>query len=338
LRDVHETKVTMGIFGDFDVRLDPWEVEYGPEFPLNVTDEQNAEEVVLDVEVPASEWKPIIPSSPDAFSTLFFVDGVRRIEARLLVSKNEQLCHGAFGSAAVGAVRVTSAGARCETTLIDRIVAFGSGVMLPEPIRIAQALVYEPATWPEPEVDGPLRAVQKRMRDVEEAVVRRLGENEEALVIADGPLSYEHPVNGSVLGYIKRVHNLYLPTKYLSVVSALPIGGRTPLFVLIHMKRGRYSWFQRIGAKYPGDSNFSGIVRMEVSTQVGVAAARRLADSAAQILPRFVPTRGRDPRAPQNLLPIGALESHLRRCLGDSRLARRRIQSLIASEARNAGL
>jgi hypothetical protein len=140
-------------------------------------------------------------------------------------------------------------------------------------------------------------------------------------------------VKGAVLGFIKRVHNLYLPTSHWQTVICLSVGQRTPLFVLSEMKRGMYSWFQRIGARHPGDSDFSGIVRMEVSTHVGKEDACRLADSAASLLPRFVPSRGRDPRAPQNLLPIGALETHLRRCLGDSRLTRRRIQSLIASEA-----
>lgn len=323
----------MGLFGDYDVRLDPWEVEYGPEFPLDVSDDANGDQVILDVELPADGWQPIAPVNVAAFETLYFVDGVRRIEARLLVRDRERLCHGAFGSAAIGSAVITAGGARCETTMIERIAVLGSGAILPGPIAVAPALVYEPASWPDAEVDGPLRAVQKRMRDVEEGLVRRVAENDEALVIADGPLSYEHPVMGNVLGYIKRVFNLYLPSKYLSIVSSLAIGQRTPLFVLSKMKRGRFSWFQRIGVTYPGDSDFSGIVRMEVASQVGEATARRLADAAASMLPRFVPPRGRDPRAPQNLLPIGALESHLRRCLGDSRLARRRIQSLIASEA-----
>lgn len=323
----------MGLFGDFDIRLDPWEVEYGPEFPINVADEPDGEDVDLDVEIPASDWKPILPTATDIFATTFFVDGVRRVEAKLLVRRKEQLLHGAFGSAAVGAVAVTPERACCQAPILERVVALGSGARLPEPIAVAPALVYTPETWPEPEVDGPLRAIQKRMRDVEEALVRRLAETPAALVVADGPLSYEHPVKGNVLGYIKRVFHLYLPTKHLPVVAALAVGARTPLFILSKMKRGRFSWFQRIGATYPGDSDLSGIVRMEVSTQVGIATARRLADSAAQHLPRFVPSRGRDPRSPQNLLPIGALEAHLRRCLGDARLARRRIQSLIANEA-----
>jgi hypothetical protein len=82
-----------------------------------------------------------------------------------------------------------------------------------------------------------------------------------------------------------------------------------------------------------GDSELAGIVRLEVSEAVGLDVAKRLADASAAVLPRFVPKRWRDPRSPQNLLPIGALETSLRRHMGDSRLIRRHIETLIASEA-----
>ena len=50
------------------------------------------------------------------------------------------------------------------------------------------------------------------------------------------------------------------------------------------------------------------------------------------VVPRFVLSRSRDPRAPQNLVPIGALEQHLRRGLGDARLIHRRLATLLARE------
>lgn len=328
-------KGIMGIFGDYDVRLDPWDVEYGPEVPLQLDDVDEDVEVVLDAEVPPDAWVPISPSDAPTFHHVHFVDGVRRIEARLLVRRGELLCHGAFGSAAVGATHILSGRASCSEPIIERVVALGSGALLPLPIPVRTALEYAPASWPEPNVDGPLRAVQKRMRDVEEAVARTLAEDGDSLVVADGPLSYEHPVKGNVLGYIKRVFQLYLPARLIGMVAGLPVAARTPLFVISKMKRARFSWFQRIGVTRAGDSELSGIVRMEVSSHVGVDVAARLANAAATQLPRFVPPRGRDPRAPQNLLPIGALEGHLRRCLGDARLVRRWIQTVIASEAQS---
>ena len=95
----------MAIFGNLDVRLDPWQVEYGSELPAESPDAV-APEVDLDVERPASEWRPIAPGAVEQAPELLFVDGVRRIEARLLARRSLALCHGAFGSFGVGAVRV----------------------------------------------------------------------------------------------------------------------------------------------------------------------------------------------------------------------------------------
>jgi hypothetical protein len=48
-----------------------------------------------------------------------------------------------------------------------------------------------------------------------------------------------------------------------------------------------------------------------------------LADLTATVLPRFASKPHKDPRAPQNLVPIGGLERQLRRRLGDARLIQR---------------
>ena len=62
----------------------------------------------------------------------------------------------------------------------------------------------------------------------------------------------------------------------------------------------------------------AGIVRLEVAAHDGLEAALRLADLTSAALPRFAPRPGRDPRAPQNLFPISALENMLRHRLGDA--------------------
>ena len=71
---------------------------------------------------------------------------------------------------------------------------------------------------------------------------------------------------------------------------------------------------------------------MCIRDRVGVDEAVRLAELTTSVIPRFVPSRNRDPRAPQNLVPIGALEHHLRRGLGDTRLIHRRLATLLARE------
>jgi hypothetical protein len=69
----------------------------------------------------------------------------------------------------------------------------------------------------------------------------------------------------------------------------------------------------------------------------GLAAAQRTADLTGAILPRFAPSPARDPRAPQNLFPIGALESVLRHRLGDPALVRRALEVQISMEVGRAG-
>jgi hypothetical protein len=171
------------------------------------------------------------------------------------------------------------------------------------------------------------------MRVAEERLGRDLAGGEHALVVMDGPLTFEEPGQGGAVGYIKRLFRLYLPPEHLALLGRLLPGARTPLFALRSTKRfARYSWFLRLARPQAVDSDLAGIVRLEVSDSVGREEARRLADVTAATLPAFAPPRSRDPRAPQNLLPIGALESQLRRRLGDPRVARRRIESLIARE------
>jgi len=55
-----------------------------------------------------------------------------------------------------------------------------------------------------------------------------------------------------------------------------------------------------------------------------------LVNYAAYELPRFASSPIRDARAPQNLVPIGALEDELKRRMGDPLLIRRAIEQRIA--------
>jgi hypothetical protein len=321
----------MGLFGDLDIRLDPWDVDYGAELQLE-PDEVPAEDVALDVELPPGAWKPLTPP-PIGVPRLVFVDGVRRIEARLVVRHGDRVAHGAFGSFAVGSVLVADGGAACDEVRVDRVVATGSGEAIPTPVRVDPVLTYRPVSTAEPSPDGPLRKIQEEMRIAEERLARDLAAREPGLVVVDGPLTFGEPGGGAAVGYIKRLFRLYLPPENLALLASLPPGARTPLFGLRSTRRfARYSWFLRLARPQAADSDLAGIVRLEVSESVGQEGAQRLADATAGALPAFAPARARDPRAPQNLLPIGALEAQLRRRLGDARLARRRIESLIARE------
>jgi hypothetical protein len=74
----------------------------------------------------------------------------------------------------------------------------------------------------------------------------------------------------------------------------------------------------------------SGIVRLEARAAGGIAKAVALAQMSSAYLPKFASTPARDPRAPQNLTPVGALEEHLRNRMGDATLIQRAIERRIS--------
>ena len=323
------------LFGDFRVRVDLWEVDYGDQTPLSPLDDRPDEQVDHEVELADHEWEAVRPpESTPVPGRVVFVDGVRRLEARIHARQGEHLIYGAFGSHGVGAVEADSAGARFRELRVFRTAVLGSGQRLPKSVQVRRDLVYSAESTAATEVDGPLRHIQKAMRLAEATLARDIS-RDDSLTIVDGPLSFEPERRGLALGYIKRIHELYLPSKFIPLLATLPAGTRTPLFTIQSAKAGfaRYAWFQRLADPGPGATDLHGIVRLEVAAEVGVDIARGLADTAAAWLPRTAPRRARDPRSPQNLLPIGALEQRLRVQLGDARLIRRWIETLVAREA-----
>ncbi len=323
------------LFGGFRVRIDPWEVDYGDQTSLASLDNRPDEQVDHEVEVTDGQWSAITPPDSTAIpERILFIDGVRRLEARLHARQGAQLVYGGFGSHAVGAVEIHNSMASFGEIRVFRTAVLGAGQRLPAPVQVRKGLSYAPESTPAIEVDGPLRHIQKAMRQAEVTLARDLC-CADTLTIVDGPLSFEPDRPGLALGYIKRIHELYIPNRFIPLLAALPAGARTPMFAIQSASAGfsRYAWFQRLAAPGPGATELHGLVRLEVSTDVGLAVARGLADAAAAWLPKTAPKRARDPRSPQNLLPIGALEQRLRAQLGDARLIRRWIETLVAKEA-----
>ncbi len=215
----------MAQFGELDVRLEPWDVEYGSEFPLDAPEDVGAAEVSLDVETPAGSWDSIEPAPATIPGRIIFVDGVRRLEARIILRRNAKLCRGAFGSYAVGAVLATHGDATIREVRADRVIVVGSGEFLPEPIRLmrfAPALAYRPLSVASQDVDAPLRGILDQMRLAEERLARELADEENTLVVADGPLTFGDPLRGGAVGYIKRLQKLYIPEDKLDLLSRLP--------------------------------------------------------------------------------------------------------------------
>lgn len=327
----------MALFGPFQVQLDPWDAEYGSELPLDASAEQPSDEGVdPGVEV-SGTWSPIVPPPRPLSRRLVFVDGVRRLDARLLVRDGDRVVHGALGSFGVGTVVVEGGEATWGDLVTDRVAVTAAGLLLPAPIHVGPALTFRPVSCADSDPDAPLKEVHNQMRACEESVAKEVAEGDETLVVLDGPLTFEAKSRGRAVGLVKRIHTLYVATEHLAVLRVLPAASRSPVFAVTSSRRfERYSWFVRLAAPAPGESDLVGLVRLEVAASVGLDAACELADATTAALPRFSPPRARDPRSPQNLLPVGALEAQLRRTLGDRRLIRNRIRSLLARESTHA--
>jgi hypothetical protein len=291
--------------------VEPWAPEYGT--PLSPDLEETTTVPDVDVEVPAGEWQPIGPSVAPA-SSILFVDGVRRIDANVWIG-DEQPVLGICATYAAGVVR-----AEGEAKLVGAAVRRGLFTSAPQAEAVdTRHGRYEVRATAGSSTEDLWLGLQQRMGELEHEVA---SEHIDAdLVITDGPLRTGR--EPGVVGYVKTHHVQYLPPALMSVLTALRPGERTPLF-LMTTAWSRYSWYQRLPGGGPGP--LAGVVRCEASADQDVASARVLADRVAVTLPRFASERHKDPRAPQNLYPIGGLERELRRRLGDQHLLYRALQ------------
>jgi hypothetical protein len=144
------------------------------------------------------------------------------------------------------------------------------------------------------------------------------------LLVVDGPLRGRTHLERTV-GYIKTHHSSYLPPDQAQVVADLAPGQRTPVFTMGTSWR-RNSWYLKLPSVSAGVP-WSGVVRLECSADLPVPEVTRLADLTARLLPPLASSPHKDPRAPQNLVPIGGLERELRRRLGDQHLLYRTLRA-----------
>jgi len=100
------------------------------------------------------------------------------------------------------------------------------------------------------------------------------------------------------------------------------------VFCIDYETSSRYSWFLRLPHTRPIAHSLAGIVRLE-TPEVGETEAIRLANLTAAWLPAFASRPQHDPRAPQNLLPVGGLEKRLRHEMGDPLFIRRAIEDYL---------
>lgn len=308
----------------FTLRIDRWSPDYESALQL---DEEQAPPEGVDPLVETSDWRPRAPADasprPDSIA---FVDGVQRIDMRVVGEDEGQLVYGAFVSIGVGATIARARGSSIEPAPPSRIIALGEGKTYPRQEVPCGNLIlrFESESSPDRGFDAWRKAVDRVRRDGEAKLGRELAENGHELVIVDGRLTFQ-PTRSHALGVSKSIRTVYLERPYSDVISQLTPGTRTPVFSIPY-ENAVYSWYVRLAAPRPVEHSYTGIVQVETFAGIGITEAVRLADLTAAHLPSFASTSAWDPRSPQNLYPIAALEHRLRHRLGDPELVRRSIE------------
>jgi hypothetical protein len=306
--------------------VDPWDPSYGMAMGEELTGDplhESTAELVLDLELPVDRWRPLAADvSGPVPGTVLFLDGVRRIDARVWV-------HGAQPQPMPGIAASYAAGLVCmngSARITDVAVERGLFTAAPGATNIeSRHATYRAWKASGPGMDQLSLALQQRLSDAEVKLAllfRKEHPDADDLLFVDGPLRGRTHLDRT-LGYIKTHHTTYLPPEQAAVVGALEPGQRTPAFTMGTSWR-RNSWYLRL----PGSSGapWSGVVRVECSADLPVPEVVRLADLSARLLPPLASSAHKDPRAPQNLVPIGGLERELRRRLGDQQLLYRSLR------------
>jgi hypothetical protein len=312
------------------LRPDPWSPSYGAGAEAPFGDEETT--VVVDPAVETADWsRPLEPPAPRP-EAITFVDGVMRIDLRVLAHDGDRRAWGLLGSFAAGGVRCDGAATFVGLDEpIGRALVLGGG-MTAGPVEVeagACRLVYRPRTIADESPPAQRVALQRLMIEAEQRMAARLAGN--GLVFADGPLRLN--TDGLVVGVVKRMVTAYLQGDHAALLERLRPGQRTPLFALGNGAMDRLAWYQRPIEPDPAWHELAGLVRCEVRLEQGVAAARAIADRTAHLLVRFAGRPGIDPRAPQNLTPVGGLEQRLRHLLGHPTVIRRALQRRLLEEA-----
>ena len=331
--------------------IEGWSPEYGAPVEAGIEELASAQ-VDVGPELPEGEWRPLgagedtrVPGRVD------FVDGVRRIEARVWIT-------GEDGEARLGICASFAAGVvRCEqrAEIVSAKVGRGFFGLAGVPDLKTRAGTFPACPVAEDDMQQLVNGLQERMGRLEIEVAGFGGEpgsgpgpsgsrpessgpgpsgNGDSLIVLDGPLRGRQRIP-SAIGYVKSHRVQYLPAGPREVVARLAPRQRTPVFLIQQTKWTRFSWYLRLteAAGHP----WAGIVRCEAWPERGLDKVIKIAGATAAALPRFASEPHKDDRAPQNLYPIAGLERDLRHRLGDPGVVYRALQRAVADYRPPAG-
>jgi hypothetical protein len=313
------------------LKPDPWDPGYGAGAEAPFGDE--AAKVLVDTSVETADWSRPLEPPPCPAEAMTFVDGVMRIDLRVLAQDHDRRAWGLLGS-------FGAAGVRCDGSAafvgmedpVGRALILG-GRVTSGPVEITAGecrLNYQPRTIADDDTQSLRIALQRLMIEAEQRMATRLAA--EGMVVADGPLRLNSGGDRPIVGVVKRMVSAYLHGEHATLLEHLRPGQRTPIFAIGNNVLDRLAWYQRLVPANGLWHELAGLVRCEVRLEHGADAAKRIADRVACMLVGFAGRPGVDPRAPQNLIPVGALEARLRHLLGHRTVVRRALQKHLAGD------
>lgn len=308
------------------IRLFPRAPDYGAGLPQVSTNANDLGDQP-DIYVESPVWVPITPKSGSK-PPVQIVDGVRRGELNALHDGSDGTpVVGLFGSLAVGAVRCDGRARVLDEIRVDRRYLYaGTETVDDISVRSGQAslrFAATPSSRAGITADSLLGSLTRLMLEEEGRFASELSRDESFLTVVDGPLRNVRFPGRRVVGYVKSIDQWYLARRELDLLETLSPLERTPVFrippasaVNGNSSVGRYSWFLRLRHLGEVFHPLAGIVRIEAPGEIPISDAIELANETALALPDLSSTPRQDPRAPNNLVPVGALEKTLKRRLG----------------------
>jgi uncharacterized protein len=335
------------------IRLDPWPVDT-QSAQLSPNRDQTAQ--LIDIETPT--WAAIAPRElPKRLERVYVVDGKPRMEARLLIEDDAGASSFAgYGAFVAGAVDMCPHGTRpaaLESVKAMRILAHGPGMNI-EAARLSPRnphtgqLDYAPSAFREDHPEAPAAHIQTLMLHAEQELSHGLAsavpfdeddarEPLRTLTLQDGTLRGQNR-GGAVVGCVKTIQSMYLGPDRSGLLASMKPGERTPI---LHLKYGnnqfpRFTWYVRLCDAPLHLHPLAGIMRLEMyapdEPDFLPPIVKAVANVSGTLLCKLGSLPHKDARAPQNLIPTGALEQAMGRALGDSRLVERRIRAHIRAE------
>lgn len=340
------------------IRLDPWPVDTADgQLSLKPFDGE-----LIDVEY--ERWGAVAPRPiPERLRTVYVVDGKPRMEARLLLEDDAgQASFGGYGAYVAGTVSLCPHGSRAAELLevkAERLLAHGAGPEV-EAARLSPRnphtgeLLYTPIATQGDHPDAPQHAVLQAMLAREQQLSHGqasqvpFDESDDrealtALTLQDGTLRSRN-LGGAVVGCVKTLQTMYLPLDRVGLLADLKPGERTPILYLRYPngRITRFTWYVRLCEPPFYLHPMSGVMRLEMyapdEPDFVPPSVKAIANLSGTLLCRLASHPHKDPRAPQNLIPTGALEQAMTRAMGSRELVVRRIRAHIAELLNGAGL